>query len=67
MSPRPRAQIRSANRRYPFALKVTVTETGLVRWDRVDTTLEGRPFMVCNTSIKSARTLAQWILDNTAE
>jgi len=61
---RRRAQIRSRDRRYPFALRVSVDERG-VRWDRMDST--GPTFMVLNTSVKSARTLAQWILDNTTE
>jgi hypothetical protein len=46
-------------------MRVDVDEKG-VRWDRIDVA-GGPKFMVLNTTVKSARTLAQWILDNTTE
>jgi hypothetical protein len=61
-----RAVINCKDKRYPFKLQVTIQE-GQVRYDRLDTTPDGRPFFVMTSSVRSARRLAQWILDNTAE
>jgi len=60
------ARIKCRDRRFPFGLKVSVDHRG-VRFERTDDTPDGKPFLVLNSTVKSARLLATWILDNTEE
>lgn len=57
------ASIKSKHKSSPFKLRVNITSRG-VFFDRQDG--KQKALMVC-VSEKSARRLAQWILDNTEE
>jgi hypothetical protein len=62
----PTARIRAHQKYAPFALRVVQTQDGSVYWDREDTAHQTREFIIA-TNGKSARRLAQWILDNVEE
>ena len=66
MASNPSARVRTDNKHFPYALRVVQTSEGTVFWDREDTERNHRQFFI-STSGKSARKLAQWILDNVKE
>jgi len=61
----PIARIHSRESHSPYALRVVQTSQG-VFFDKEDTVTGKRTFII-STKPKSARALAQWILDNVKE
>jgi hypothetical protein len=61
----PTARIKAREPYSPYALRVVQTSQG-VFWDVEDTTTGSRRFII-SVKPKSARKLAQWILDNVKE